>query len=123
MGAKMARAGYDVTMHARGPHLKAMQEKGVRVVSADDDLVRAKLVADLKDAGTMDVVFLCVKAHGLPPLAAQLAPVISRTPRLSARRMEFRGGTFKVITVRWQAQGWSVSIREAWSHRRLNRDA
>ncbi len=77
MGAKMARAGYDVTMHARGPHLKAMQEKGVRVVSADDDFVaRPRLVADLKDAGTMDVVFLCVKAHGLPPLAAQLAPVI-----------------------------------------------
>ena len=77
MGAKMARAGYDVTMHARGPHLKAMQENGVRVVSADDDFVaRPKLVADLKNAGIMDVVFLCVKAHGLPPLAAQLAPVI-----------------------------------------------
>jgi 2-dehydropantoate 2-reductase len=77
IGAQMARAGYDVTMHARGPHLKAMQEKGVRVVSADDDFVaRPRLVADLKDAGTMDVVFLCVKAHGLPPLAAQLAPVI-----------------------------------------------
>jgi 2-dehydropantoate 2-reductase len=73
----MSRAGYDVTMHARGPHLKAMQEKGVRVVSADDDFVaRPRLVSDLKDAGTMDVVFLCVKAHGLPPLAAQLAPVI-----------------------------------------------
>lgn len=77
IGAKMSRAGYDVTMHARGPHLKAMQEKGVRVVSADDDFVaRPRLVSDLKDAGTMDVVFLCVKAHGLPPLAAQLAPVI-----------------------------------------------
>lgn len=77
IGAKMSRAGYDVTMHARGPHLKAMQEKGVRVVSADDDFVaHPRLVADLKDAGTMDVVFLCVKAHGLPPLAAQLAPLI-----------------------------------------------
>jgi 2-dehydropantoate 2-reductase len=77
IGAQMTRAGYDVTMHARGPHLKAMQEKGVRVISADDDFVaRPRLVADLKDAGTMDVVFLCVKAHGLPPLAAQLAPVI-----------------------------------------------
>jgi 2-dehydropantoate 2-reductase len=73
----MSRAGYDVTMHARGPHLKAMQQNGVRVVSADDDFVaKPRLVADLKDAGAMDVVFLCVKAHGLPPLAAQLAPVI-----------------------------------------------
>ena len=79
MGALMARAGYDVTLHARGPHLRAMQEKGVRVISADDDFVaHPRLVADLKDAGPMDVVFLCVKAHGLPPLAAQLAPVLGR---------------------------------------------
>jgi len=77
MGALMARAGYDVTLHARGPHLKAMQERGVRVISADDDFVaHPRLVADLKDAGHMDVVFLCVKAHGLPPLAGQLAPVL-----------------------------------------------
>jgi 2-dehydropantoate 2-reductase len=77
MGALMARAGYDITLHARGPHLTAMQEKGVRVISAEDDFVaRPRLVTDLKDAGPMDVVFLCVKAHGLPPLAGQLAPVL-----------------------------------------------
>lgn len=77
MGALMARAGYDITLHARGPHLKAMQEKGVRVISAEDDFVaRPRLVTDLKDAGPMDVVFLCVKAHGLPPLAGQLGPVL-----------------------------------------------
>ena len=77
IGAMMSRQGYDVTLHARGPHLRAMQGKGVRVISADDDFIaHPRLVADLKDAGTMDVVFLCVKAHGLPPLAAQLAPVL-----------------------------------------------
>ena len=77
MGALMARAGYDITLHARGPHLQAMQEKGVRVISAEDDFVaRPRLVSDLKDAGPMDVVFLCVKAHSLPPLAGQLAPVL-----------------------------------------------
>ena len=77
MGALMSRAGYDVTMHARGPHLKAMQENGVRVISADDDFVaHPRLVSDLKDAGPMDVVFLCVKAHGLPALAGQLPAVI-----------------------------------------------
>jgi 2-dehydropantoate 2-reductase len=77
IGAMMSRQGYDVTLHARGPHLRAMQEKGVRVISADDDFVaHPRLVADLKDAGPMDVVFLCVKAHGLPPVAQHLAPVL-----------------------------------------------
>ena len=77
IGAQMARAGYDVTLHARGPHLRAMQQNGVRVVSADDDFqARPKVVGDLSEAGPVDVVFLCVKAHGLPQLVPSLAPVL-----------------------------------------------
>jgi 2-dehydropantoate 2-reductase len=77
MGALMARAGYDVTLHARGPHLKAMQQNGVRVVGTDEDFqARPKVVGNLEEAGQVDVVFLCVKAHGLPALAPQLAPVL-----------------------------------------------
>ncbi len=77
IGAKMARAGYDVTLHARGPHLRAMQQNGVRVVSADDDFqAHPKIVGDLREAGPVDVVFLCVKAHGLPPLVSSLVPVL-----------------------------------------------
>ena len=73
----MARAGHDVTLHARGPHLRAMQQNGVRVVSADDDFqARPKVVGDLTEAGQVDVVFLCVKAHGLPQLVPSLAPVL-----------------------------------------------
>ncbi len=37
LGARMARAGQDVTLFARGPHLRAMQERGLRVLSADGD--------------------------------------------------------------------------------------
>ncbi|HEV3316738.1 MAG TPA: 2-dehydropantoate 2-reductase [Candidatus Angelobacter sp.] len=77
IGAKMARAGYDVTLHARGPHLRAMQQNGVRVVSADDDFqARPTVVGGLEEAGPVDVIFLCVKAHGLPQLAPLLAPVL-----------------------------------------------
>ena len=38
MGACMARAGLDVTLFARGPHLRAMQERGVRVESGEGEL-------------------------------------------------------------------------------------
>jgi 2-dehydropantoate 2-reductase len=73
----MAHAGYDVTLHARGPHLKAMQQNGVRVTGAGEDFTaRPQAVGDLAEAGPMDVVFLCVKAHGVPALAPQLAPVL-----------------------------------------------
>lgn len=73
----MARAGYDVTLFARGPHLKAMQQSGVRVRSAEGDFeARPRVVGLLAEAGIADVVFLGVKAHGLPQLAPQLKPVL-----------------------------------------------
>lgn len=77
VGAKMARAGMDVTLFARGAHLRAMQERGVQVKSADGDFEARPIIADkLEDVGPVDVVFLAVKAHSLPRLAAQLAPVL-----------------------------------------------
>ncbi len=77
IGARMAQAGFDVTLFARGPHLRAMQDRGVQVKSADGDFVaRPAIVGSLEEVGRVDVVFLGVKAHGLPQLAPHLAPVL-----------------------------------------------
>src|ERR1700735_4904806 len=76
VGARMAQAGFDVTLFARGPHLRAMQEHGVQVKSPEGDfVVRPTLAASLDDVGPVDVVFLGVKAHGLSQLAPHLRPV------------------------------------------------
>jgi 2-dehydropantoate 2-reductase len=75
IGARMARAGADVTLFARGAHLAAMQERGVRVISEEGDFeVRPKVIGNLE--GQFDVIFLGVKAHGLTQLAPQLKPLI-----------------------------------------------
>jgi 2-dehydropantoate 2-reductase len=77
IGARMAQAGFDVTLFARGPHLRAMQKHGVQVKSVDGDFVaRPAIAGSLEDVGPVDVVFLGVKAHGLPQLAPQLKPVL-----------------------------------------------
>jgi 2-dehydropantoate 2-reductase len=77
IGARMARAGFDVTLFARGPHLRAMQEHGVQVMSVDGDFVARPAIADsLANVGPVDIIFLGVKAHGLPQLAPQLKPVL-----------------------------------------------
>jgi 2-dehydropantoate 2-reductase len=77
IGARMARAGFDVTLFARGPHLRAMQENGVQVKSNGGDFVARPAIADsLEKIGPVDVVFLGVKAHGLPQLAPQIKPVL-----------------------------------------------
>jgi 2-dehydropantoate 2-reductase len=73
LGAKMARAGFDVTLFARGAHCRAMLEHGVRVLSPEGDfVVHPRVVDSLAAAGTVDVVLLGVKAHSLPALAPQL---------------------------------------------------
>ena len=77
IGARMARAGQDVTLFARGAHLHAMQERGLRILSAEGDFeVCPRVIGDLAEAGSPDVIFLGVKAHGLTQLAPQVRPLI-----------------------------------------------
>jgi 2-dehydropantoate 2-reductase len=77
IGARMAQAGFEVTLFARGPHLRAMQERGVQVKSPEGDfVVRPTIASSLEAVGPVDVVFLGVKAHGLPQLAPHLKPVL-----------------------------------------------
>jgi len=76
IGARLARAGADVVLFARGPHLRAMEARGLRVISPDGDFeVRPHTAGDLASIGPADVVFLGVKAHSLTALAPQLRPL------------------------------------------------
>ncbi|HEU5218253.1 MAG TPA: 2-dehydropantoate 2-reductase [Gemmatimonadales bacterium] len=77
IGAKLARAGADVVLQARGAHLEAMRERGLRVVSAEGDFeVRPQVTGSLASIGTADVVILGVKAHSLTALAPELKPLL-----------------------------------------------
>lgn len=77
LGARMARAGEDVTLFARGPHLRAMQANGVRVLDREGDFeVRPRIIESLSEAGSVDVIFLGVKAHSLTQLAPQITPLL-----------------------------------------------
>ena len=77
VGAKMAHAGQDVTLFARGAHLAAMRERGIKVLSEEGDFeVKPEVIGSLEGAGPFDVIFLGVKAHGLTSLAPQLTPLI-----------------------------------------------
>jgi 2-dehydropantoate 2-reductase len=77
IGARLAKVGADVVLFARGPHLRAMQERGLRVVSPDGNFeVAPRAASDLNAIGTADVIILGVKAHALTALAPQLGPLL-----------------------------------------------
>jgi 2-dehydropantoate 2-reductase len=70
-----ARAGNDVTVIARGPHLAAIREHGLRLIDvrgADVAHARVKATADLEEAGVQDLVLLTLKAHQVEAIASKL---------------------------------------------------
>jgi len=74
MAAQLARAGADVTVVARGPHLAAMQARGITLRSGGETYVaHPRCVADAGEAGIQDYVVVTLKAHGLPGAAPQIA--------------------------------------------------
>src|SRR5436190_12402343 len=79
-GARLARAGHEVTFIARGAHLAAIRERGLEVRSAalGDFIVHARAEQDTARVGPVDVVLFAVKAYdnatALPLLAPMLGP-------------------------------------------------
>jgi 2-dehydropantoate 2-reductase len=73
LGARLAVAGNEVVLVARGKQLRALQEKGVLVRFAEGELAAHPFATgDLAAIGPVDVVFLALKAHSLPELAPGL---------------------------------------------------
>jgi 2-dehydropantoate 2-reductase len=77
MGAKLALAGADVTLIARGPHLAAMQKDGLKLIEGGrESVTHPKLAADSREAGPQDYVVLAVKAHSVSPALNAIEPLL-----------------------------------------------
>jgi 2-dehydropantoate 2-reductase len=79
-GARLAAAGNDVVFIARGAHLQAIRERGLRVDSVlGDMLIRpARASDDFGAFGAVDYVLLGVKTWQVAELAPKLAPLLAR---------------------------------------------
>ena len=77
-GAKLARAGEDVTFVARGAHLSALRASGLRVKSAveGDWTVRAPAVDRVDGLPPADLVLFCVKSFDTEEAAGLIRPVV-----------------------------------------------
>ncbi|HUQ14862.1 MAG TPA: 2-dehydropantoate 2-reductase [Gemmatimonadales bacterium] len=77
-GGRLAEAGEDVHFIARGEHLAAIREHGLRVSSTEGDfLVRpARVTDDPSGLGPLDVVLLGVKAWQVPRAAEAMRPLL-----------------------------------------------
>jgi len=77
MGVRLARAGCQVSVVARGATLSALQQHGLRC-QIDKELlsVPVRASASAAELGVQDLVILAVKAPALPEVARQIAPLL-----------------------------------------------
>lgn len=77
MGVKLAKAGADVSLVARGPHLAAMQEKGLTLIEEGETTTVPVTASDEPAAlDVQDYVIVTLKAHSVPPVVSKMAPLI-----------------------------------------------
>jgi 2-dehydropantoate 2-reductase len=77
IGARLARAGEDVTLIARGAHLAAMRDKGLKVTGHGGDFtVKPRATEEPAEAGQQDYVIVALKAHQVAAVAARMKPLL-----------------------------------------------
>ncbi|MGA0280279.1 MAG: 2-dehydropantoate 2-reductase [Paracoccaceae bacterium] len=79
MGVKLAQAGADVSLVARGPHLAAMQQNGLRLIEEGQEHKVSVSASDTPaDLGEQDYIIVTLKAHSVPPVVEKMRPLIGK---------------------------------------------
>jgi 2-dehydropantoate 2-reductase len=77
MGAMMADAGMDVSLVARGPHLAAIKENGLKLRKDGQEIVtHPKAVQNPADLGPQDYVIITLKAHSISGVVDVMQPLL-----------------------------------------------
>ena len=77
MGVKLAEAGADVSLVARGPHLAAMKSNGLRLIEETGETTVTPIASnDPADLGVQDYIIVTLKAHSVPAVVPKMAPLI-----------------------------------------------
>ncbi|MCB2152757.1 MAG: 2-dehydropantoate 2-reductase, partial [Rhodobacteraceae bacterium] len=77
LGAKLAGAGADVSLVARGPHLEAIRSRGLTLIEDGQETThRIRASDDPAELGPQDYVVVTLKAHSVPPVVGRMAPLL-----------------------------------------------
>ena len=77
IAGRLAQAGHEVSVVARGTHLTAIREKGLRILSEEKEfLADIKAESEPSKLGPQDYVVVAVKGQSLPEVAAAIAPLL-----------------------------------------------
>lgn len=77
MGARLAQQDHEVSLIARGSHLAAIKQNGLKLIQDGEEILADNVTAtdDINDLEVQDIVLLALKSH-------QIAAVIDKLPTL-----------------------------------------
>ncbi|VVE02025.1 2-dehydropantoate 2-reductase [Pandoraea eparura] len=77
LGVQLAHAGADVSLVARGPHLAAMREHGLKLlIDGEERVAQLRCTDDPRELGPQDYVIIALKAHSVPSVLDAMQPLI-----------------------------------------------
>src|SRR5438552_15142987 len=82
-GVELARAGADVSLVARGAHLAAMRVHGLTLqIGGEERAIAPRCTDNPAELAVQDVVIICLKAHSVTGVLAQMQPLLGPRTRL-----------------------------------------
>jgi 2-dehydropantoate 2-reductase len=83
LGVQLARAGVDVSLVARGAHLAAMKQNGLKLLIGEEQHVAHPRCTDNPaELGVQDYVIICLKAHSITGVLNQMQPLLGPHTRV-----------------------------------------
>jgi 2-dehydropantoate 2-reductase len=86
LGAALADAGADVSLVARGAHLAAMRDRGIRLhIDGAEKVAHVRCTDDPAELGKQDFVIIALKAHDISAAVQSIVPLLGpATPIVTA---------------------------------------
>jgi 2-dehydropantoate 2-reductase len=83
LGVQLLRAGADISLIARGAHLAAMRENGLKLlIGGEEHVVRPRCTDNPAELGPQDFVIICLKAHSITGVIDQMQPLLGSHTRI-----------------------------------------
>jgi 2-dehydropantoate 2-reductase len=83
LGVQLAQSGADVGLVARGAHLAAMKEHGLKLLIGDEERVaKVRATDNPSELGVQDFIIICLKAHSITGALDAMKPLLGSHTRI-----------------------------------------
>jgi 2-dehydropantoate 2-reductase len=105
IGARLAAAGAEVSLVARGAHLDAIRERGLVLIAAGERItVRPRATDDPAELGVQDYVLATIKAYSFPEVVDAMAPLLGSSTAVVTAQNGIPWWYFHALPGEWEGR-------------------